>query len=256
MIIPGNNIKEFLEERAERYNHPRFIESDPVSVPHKYSRKEDVEISGFLTSVIAWGNRRMIIRNAECMMEVMGNSPYDFVMNHDEFQLERFNGFVHRTFNGTDAKYFIRALKNIYVNYEGPERIFSRYSTDYSTQPAIHEFRKIFFSSAHLPRSTRHLPDPLKKSAAKRINMFLRWMVRRDSRGVDFGIWESISPSSLSCPLDVHSGNTARKLGLIKRRQNDSVAVSELDNILRQFDRDDPVKYDFALFGLGAIEKI
>ncbi len=256
MIIPDTNIKEFLEERVEKYNHPRFIESDPICIPHKYRQKEDIEISGFLTSVIAWGNRRMIIRNAVCMMEIMGNSPYDFVMNHNIFQLERFNGFVHRTFNGTDAKYFITALKNLYVNHEGPEKIFSRYSTEYSTQPAIHEFRRIFFSSGHPPRTTRHLPDPLKKSAAKRINMFLRWMVRRDSRGVDFGLWRSISPSVLSCPLDVHTGNTARKLGLIRRKQNDSIAVSELDSILRKFDNNDPVKYDFALFGLGAIEKM
>lgn len=255
MIIPFANIKEFLEEKAEKYNHPRFIESDPICIPHKYGQKEDIEISAFLTSVIAWGNRRMIIRNAGSMMEIMGNSPYDFVINHNASQLEKFNGFVHRTFNGTDAKYFIKALKNIYLKHEGPENIFSRYSTPCSTQPAIHEFRKIFFSLGHPLRSTRHLPDPLKKSAAKRINMFLRWMVRRDRRGVDFDLWDSISPSVLSCPLDVHSGNTARKLGLIKRKLNDSLAVTELDNALRQFDSDDPVKYDFALFGLGAIEK-
>ncbi len=249
------NIREFLEEKVDIYNQPRFIDTDPISVPHRFAIKEDVEVSGFLTSVISWGKRDMIIRNALKIMELMGNRPYEFVMNHKDSHLEKFNGFVHRTFSGRDLKYFIRALKNIYLNYGGLEEVFSRYSTEYSTQTAIHQFRKIFFTLDHPLSVTRHIPDPAKKSAAKRINMYLRWMVRNDNRGVDFGLWKSISPSILSCPLDVHSGNISRKLGLIRRKQNDAAAVAELDKVLRGFDREDPVKYDFALFGLGAVEK-
>lgn len=188
-------------------------------------------------------------------MELLGNSPYDFVLNHSEEDLESLENFVHRTFNGTDLTYFVKALQNIYVHHLGLEGVFTKHSSKEGLQVAIHEFKKIFFELPHEIRTQKHVSDPLKNSAAKRINMFLRWMVRRDSGNVDFGIWENISPSQLSCPLDVHSGNVARKLGLLKRKQNDAKALQELDTSLRKMDPNDPVKYDFALFGLGVFEK-
>lgn len=244
----------FLNEKVIQYNQPGFIDPDPISIPHQFTLKEDVEIAGFLAATIAWGNRRMIVKNANKMVQLMGNSPYDFVMEHDETQLERLDGFAHRTFNAEDFKCFIKSLKNIYSNHNGMESVFEKYQTKNSIQPAIHEFKKVFFSIEHPPRTQKHISDPYKKSAAKKINMFLRWMVRNDKRGVDFGLWESISPSILSCPLDVHSGNVARKLGLLHRKQNDDKAVAELDESLRWLDPNDPVKYDFALFGLGVFE--
>jgi len=253
--LTATELKEFLDEKVIQYNNPKFIESDPIQIPHQFSRKEDIEISGFLTATIAWGNRKSIINNAHKMMEIMGNSPYDFVMNHKEHHLDNFNDFVHRTFNCNDLTYFIRALNNIYNKHNGLENIFATYTTKNSTQPAIHHFKEIFFEIPHLERSKKHISDPLKGSAAKRINMFLRWMVREDKTGVDFGIWNSISPSLLSCPLDVHSGNVARKLGILTRKQNDAKALVELDTSLRRMDKSDPVKYDFALFGLGVFEK-
>lgn len=248
-------LKEFLDEMVEKYNNPEFIDSDPICIPHRYELKEDIEISGFLAATIAWGNRKMIINNSVKLMNLMGNSPYDFIMNHKENHLDRFDGFVHRTFNQVDLVYFIKALKNIYLERGGLETVFSKGATECSTQPAIHEFKQVFFSLPHPDRTTKHVSDPLKGSAAKKINMFLRWMIRDDGRGVDFGIWKSISPHQLSCPLDVHSGNVARKLGLLSRKQNDSKALNELDINLRQMDKNDPVKYDFALFGLGVFEK-
>lgn len=188
-------------------------------------------------------------------MGLLEYSPYDFVMNHSEAELQMLDNFVHRTFNGTDLKYFITALKNIYSHHSGIENIFSNNSNRNSLQPAIHEFKKIFFELPHEKRTEKHVSDPLKNSAAKRINMFLRWMVRKDANHVDFGIWDQLSSSQLSCPLDVHSGNVARKLGLLKRKQNDAKALLELDTNLRKLDPVDPVKYDFALFGLGVFEK-
>lgn len=253
-MLPAE-IKEFLDEKADLYNRVQFIESDPVSIPHRYTSKEDIELAGFLTATISWGNRNMILRNAASMMERMGSSPCDFILHHRTSDLERFSGYVHRTFNEIDLQYFIRSLRNIYLLHGGLESVFAAHCTETSTQPAITEFRKIFFSLEHPTRSTRHVSDPANGSCAKRINMFLRWMVRRDSRGVDFGIWPTISPGQLSCPLDLHSGNVARKLGLITRKQNDAKALDELDLRLREMDRNDPVKYDFALFGLGVFEK-
>ncbi len=188
-------------------------------------------------------------------MGLLWNSPYDFIINHENKDLNALEGFVHRTFNATDLQYFITSLKNIYRHHKGLEGIFTNYAQSDSLQPAIHEFKKIFFELPHLSRTEKHVSDPFKNSAAKRINMFLRWMVRSDNTGVDFGIWQHLKPSQLSCPLDVHSGNTARKLGLLKRKQNDARALSELDVSLRKLDPVDPVKYDFALFGLGVFEK-
>jgi uncharacterized protein (TIGR02757 family) len=254
MRLKRDELKEFLDEKTDKYNTTEFIEPDPISIPHQYLLKEDIEISGFLTAIISWGNRKMIVRNARMMMDMTGNSPYDFILNHKDIHLERLAGFVHRTFNSTDFIYFIKALKHIYINKGGLEKIFSENSTKDSLQPAIHQLKNIFFELPHPVRTEKHVSDPLKGSAAKRINMYLRWMVRKDNRGVDFGIWKSVSPSILSCPLDLHSGNVARKLGLISRKQNDSAALAELDINLRAMDSADPVKYDFALFGLGVYE--
>lgn len=248
-------LKSFLDEKVEQYNTPEFIESDPIQIPHLFTSKEDIEIAGFLVATIAWGNRKMIIKNAHQMMELLGNSPYDFVLNHKEHHLEQLEGFVHRTFNSIDFIYFIKALQHIYTNHSGLESIFNTYATSYSLQPAIHELKKIFFEIPHPSRTTKHVSDPFKGSAAKKINMWLRWLIRDDNAGVDFGLWKDIPTSILSCPLDVHSGNVARKLGLLTRKQNDAKAVLELDTNLRLLDQHDPVKYDFALFGLGVFEK-
>ncbi|ESU25118.1 hypothetical protein FEDK69T_00850 [Flavobacterium enshiense DK69] len=249
-----SELKSFLDEKVELYNNPNFIESDPIQIPHSYTLKEDIEIAGFLASVIAWGNRKMIIRNAQKKMDLMGNSPFDFVMSHTEKDLERLENFVHRTFNGQDFIGFIKSLQNIYKNHGGLEAVFALHQEENSMQKSISEFKKIFFEINHLTRTEKHLPDPLSGSAAKRINMYLRWMCRKDNKGVDFGIWKSIAPSKLSCPLDVHSGNVARKLELLTRKQNDAKALLELDKNLRLLDPTDPVKYDFALFGLGVFE--
>ena len=250
-----SELKEFLDEKVTIYNHPNFIESDPIQIPHLFTLKEDIEIAGFLVATIAWGNRKSIINNGHRLVEIMGNSPYDFVMNYSEKNSGSLAPFVHRTFNNEDLHYFIKALQNIYKNHGGLENIFSKFSEKNSMQPAIHHFKNTFFELTHLSRTQKHVSDPIKNSAAKRLNMFLRWMVRNDSAGVDFGIWKTVSPSQLSCPLDVHSGNVARKLNLLNRKQNDSKALRELDASLRKLDRTDPVKYDFALFGLGVFEK-
>ncbi len=249
------DMKEFLDEKVVQYNTPNFIELDPIQIPHMYSLKEDIEISGFFAATISWGNRTSIIRNAKKMMKLMGNSPYDFIINHNYRHLKNIDGFVHRTFNSTDLITFIVALKYIYKYRGGLESIFTENKTMDSIQPAIHQLKKEFFTLPHLKRTRKHISDPFNGSAAKKINMYLRWMIRKDNVGVDFGLWKNISPSILSCPLDVHSGNVARKLGLLNRNQNDAKAVQELDNVLRQLDCNDPVKYDFALFGLGIYEK-
>lgn len=247
-------LKDFLDEKVDLYNRPAFIESDPISIPHLYTYRGDIEIAGFLAATIAWGNRKMILKNAVRMMEILEDSPYEFIVNSSDCELDQAIRFVHRTFNSVDLAYFLRALRHIYRDRGGLEAVFNTCKTSDSLQPAIHELHRIFFELPHEKRTERHVSDPFKGSAAKKINMYLRWMVRRDCRGVDFGIWKSISPSILSCPLDIHSGNVARKLGLLKRNQNDSKAVIELDSNLREFDPEDPVKYDFALFGLGVFE--
>ncbi len=249
------DLKEFLDEKVELYNRPSFIESDPISIPHRYKEKEDIEIAGFLSATIAWGNRKMILKNSVRMMEILEDSPFEFIVNSSDCELDQAVRFVHRTFNSVDLAYFLKGLRHIYRNKGGLEKIFETYKTSDSLQPAIHQLHRVFFELPHEKRTERHVSDPFKGSAAKKINMYLRWMIRRDKAGVDFGIWKSIPPSILSCPLDVHSGNVARKLGLLHRKQNDAKAVQELDGILRQLDSNDPVKYDFALFGLGVFEK-
>jgi len=247
-------LKEFLDSKVEQYNNLKFIESDPIQVPHLFILKEDIEIAGFLTATISWGNRKSIINNAKRMVELLDNSPYDFVLNHQETDLEKLSLFVHRTFNGEDLIQFIKSLKHIYKNHNGLESVFLKHAEKESLQNSISKFKSIFFEEEHLVRTQKHISDPSKNSAAKRINMFLRWMIRNDKAGVDFGIWNTLSPNQLSCPLDVHSGNVARKLGLLKRKQNDAKALLELDKSLRQLDPKDPIKYDYALFGLGVFE--
>lgn len=253
-ILNPDELKEFLDLKAFQYNSPQFIESDPIQIPHRFTAKEDIEIIAFLVASIAWGNRKSIITSGNRIAALMDNVPFDFVMNHSPSDLSRLDSFAHRTFNGTDLQFFITSLKNIYTHHNGLENVFQSTIKNKSMQPAIHEFKKLFFSIPHPVRTVKHVSDPMKNSAAKRINMFLRWMVRKDQAGVDFGIWKSISPSLLSCPLDVHSGNVARSLGLLSRKQNDAKALLELDTALRKLDPVDPAKYDFALFGLGVFE--
>lgn len=254
-LLNHSELKDFLDSKVTQYNKPDFIKSDPLQIPHCYSLKEDIEISGFLTATIAWGNRKSIINNAKRLMELMDHAPYDFVMQHKSKDLKGLKSFVHRTFNGLDCIQFIESLKHIYTHHNGLEGIFNKYSEKDSLQVAIHHLKQHFFEVEHLQRTQKHISDPLKKSAAKRINMFLRWMIRPNDTKVDFGLWPLLTPSQLSCPLDVHSGNVARKLGLLIRSQNDSRALNELDKNLRKLDPTDPVKYDFALFGLGVFEK-
>lgn len=248
------DLKEFLDAKVYQYNNTTFIGSDPIQIPHQYSLKEDIEISGFLTATISWGNRKSIINNAKRMMHLLDNSPFDFVMNYKESDLDKLQNFVHRTFNGIDLIQFIKSLNHIYKYHAGLEQVFTLKAEKDSLQNSISYLKSVFFEIDYQSRTQKHISDPLKNSAAKRINMFLRWMVRNDTAGVDFGIWKKLSPSQLSCPLDVHSGNVARKLGLLKRKQNDGKALAELDISLRHLDRNDPVKYDYALFGLGVFE--
>ncbi len=250
-----SELKEFLDEKANKYENPEFIDNDPIQIPHSFSVKEDIEIAGFLSATIAWGKREMIIKNSKKMMQLLDNSPYDFVMNHTQKDLKHFDGFVHRTFNADDFKYFIKALQNIYKNHNGLENALAISDNSDNYKNAIANFKTIFFELEHLKRTEKHVSNPLKNSASKRINMFLRWMVRSADKGVDLGIWKTHNPKNLHCPLDVHLGNVGRKLGIITRKQNDWKTLEELDKILREFDPKDPAKYDFALFGLGIFEK-
>jgi len=247
-------LQEILDEKFYKFNRQKFIETDPIQIPKLFSEKENIEISGFLSATIAWGNRKMIIRNSYRLIELMDNNPHDFIINHKNKDLDVFDNFVHRTFNSEDCKFFIKSLKNIYLKHNGLENIFiNSFKKHNNIKETLANFRKIFFEIEHLHRTEKHLANVEKGSAAKRINMFLRWMVRKDKHGVDFGIWD-IPTSELMMPLDVHSGNVSRKLGLLNRKQNDWKAVEELTNKLKQFDKKDPVKYDFALFGMGVFD--
>jgi len=247
------NVKRQLDRYVEKFNTLEFIDSDPIQIPHRFSLKEDIEISGFLAATIAWGQRKSIINNALRLMDLMDNAPYDFLINSNEnTDFQRFANFVHRTFNGSDCLYFLKSLKNIYLKYNGLENVFSvGFEKNHTVFSALEYFRSVFLELPHDLHCQKHLSDVACGSAAKRLNMFLRWMVRSDSAGVDFGIWEKISQSALMLPLDVHSGNVARAFGLLSRKQNDWKAVEEITEVLRTFDAADPVKYDFALFGAG-----
>ena len=254
-MVNGFNkeLKDLLEHKFNLYNSKNFIIEDPISIPHTYIQKEDIEIISFLISIISWGNRKSIIKSGNKLREILGSSPIDFVMRFKEKDLKKID-FVHRTFNKFDLIYFLKSLKNIYKNHDGLENVFSKNLNDEFMYNNISNFRKIFFSLNHEKRTEKHISNPKKNSACKRINMFLRWMVRNDGV-VDFGIWKKIKPSMLSCPLDVHTANIGRKLNLISRKQNDLKTVLELDQKLRSFDKNDPVKYDYALFGMGIYEK-
>jgi len=247
-----SEIKGMLDLLAAKHNQPNFIESDPISIPHLFSDKEDREISAFLVATIAWGQRITILKNGRRLVEMMDMSPASFVRDFSECDLKPFEGFVHRTFNYTDLEFFLYSLKNIYQRHGGMEVCFMNgYSQNQNVKDAIVCFRDVFFEIPHQRRARKHLSNPESGASAKRLNMFLRWMVRRDNAGVDFGLWKEISPANLYCPLDVHSGRVARRLGLLQREQNDWKAVEELTANLRQLNPEDPVIYDFALFGSG-----
>lgn len=254
----SKEIRELLEEKHIQFNTIDFIENDPVLIPHLFQKKEDIEIAGFLAATIAWGNRKSIIKNATNLMDMMGQSPHEFVLNHSAKDLKGLQTFVHRTFNGSDCTFFIRSLKNIYTEHGGMENVFSTAisSKDSNIKNAIIHFRNVFFEIKHLSRTEKHVSNPLKNSSAKRLCMYLRWMVRKDQNKVDLGIWKNIKPSQLCLPLDVHTGNVSRKLGLLKRKQNDWTSVEEITGVLRVLDPKDPIKYDFSLFGLGVSGEI
>nr|WP_184558020.1 TIGR02757 family protein [Chryseobacterium sediminis] len=249
-------LRDFLNEKADQYNAPDFIENDPIQIPHRFSLKQDIEIAGFLAATISWGNRKSIISSADKMLDIMGNSPYDFVMNYSEKDLKDIQDkSIHRTFNGQDFSYFIKQFNRIYKQNESLESLFEVKEPENNFLHAIERFRNGFLETEK-HRSHKHISSPYKNSSAKRIIMFLRWMVRKDKRGVDFGIWENIDQKNLSIPLDVHTGNISRKLGLVSRTQNDWKTVEELDAAIRKFDETDPAKYDFALFGLGVTKEL
>jgi len=248
------NLIEFLNKKVEQYNQPGFIKDDPICIPHLFSKKQDIEIAGFFAATFAWGNRTTIIQKSKELMQLMDNAPYDFCKNHHSNDLKRLLGFVHRTFNSTDLLYFIEFFNHHYSKHKSLETAFIRRGK--TAEEMLTGFHHYFFSLEHVPpRTKKHVATPERKSTCKRLNMFLRWMVRQDNKGVDFGIWNKISPSQLICPIDLHVARVARHFNILKRKQTDWLAALELTDYLRTLDKNDPVKYDFALFGLGAIEK-
>lgn len=251
-----SELKDFLDEKYQKYASPAFIESDPIQIPRSFSRKQDIEIAGFLTATISWGQRPQIIKSARKLIELMGDSPYEFLLDSSTKDISRLSNFYYRTFNGVDCIEFVKALKRIYCQGLCIEQIFTQgYINSNSIIGAINHFREVFLEDLVSMRTAKHVSSPIGGSAAKRMNMYLRWMVRPASEGVDLGIWKGIPTSALMLPLDVHCGRVARDLGLLNRNQNDWKAVDEVTANLRIFDPIDPVKYDFALFGLGIFEK-
>jgi len=249
-----DDLKAFLDSKFHEYNQEFFIDSDPICIPHNYQKKQDIEISAFIAAVLAWGQRKTIINKCKELFNLMDNSPYDFILNHKEGDLKRFLNFKHRTFNPTDTLYFIEFFSDFYRKHESLEEAFIHPTKD--MEQSLIQFQYTFFSLPDFPARTRkHIPTPERKSTCKRLNMFLRWMVRKDNTGVDFGIWDRIGSESLICPVDLHVDRVARKLGLITRKQTDWQTAMELTAELRKLDPKDPVKYDFALFGLGVHEK-
>jgi uncharacterized protein (TIGR02757 family) len=250
-----SELKDFLDNKSDHFNTSSFIDNDPISIPHQYRLKQDIEISGLFAALLAWGQRVTIIRKCKELMEVMGNQPYQFVIHHSSRDLKRLKGFKHRTFNETDLLYFVEALRSIYKEHESLEPLFVVPSSHGTIEPGLINFHNRFFSLEHFPhRTKKHLPTPERKSTCKRINMYLRWMVRSDDKGVDFGLWKDIKTSQLICPLDLHVDRVGRQLKLIRRKQTDWQTALELTDNLRKLDPNDPVKYDFALFGLGIEE--
>jgi uncharacterized protein (TIGR02757 family) len=239
-------LKDFLDAKSVQFNQPSFIPNDPVSIPHRFSLKEDIEIAGLFAAVLAWGQRKTIIRKCSELLERMDNAPHSFILHHTKSDLTPFRDFKHRTFNATDTFYFIRSLRSFYQQHQSLEKAFIVPEGEETIEKGLVRFHHEFFSLPDHPhRTKKHLPTPERKSTCKRINMYLRWMVRRDNHGVDFGLWKNISPAQLICPCDLHVDRVARKLKLIKRKQTAN---------LRKLDPSDPVKYDFALFGLGIDE--
>lgn len=260
MTEPKNKkeLRDFLEKKVRQYNHPSFIPSDPVSVPHRFSNKQDIEIAGLFAAIFAWGSRTTIIRKSNELMEALDNAPYDFIMHHQPRDLKRLREFKHRTFNATDLLYFIRYLRSHYQENESLETAFLPVESGKKDRMknGLSDFYTRFFSLEDAPRRTRkHIATPQKNAACKRLNMYLRWMVRQDQHGVDFGLWKKISPADLICPVDLHVARVARRFGLISRNQTDWTTAMELTEALREMDKKDPVKFDFALFGLGVFEK-
>ncbi len=259
----NTSLKEFLDKKVDEFNQPFFIEHDPISIPHRFIRKQDVEIAGLFAAVLAWGNRKSIIHSCDRLLGMMDNAPHNFIIHFKEEDLKPFLGFAHRTFNPTDLFHFFNVLKYHYksAGNESLETAFSQWMQpdDKTTENALNGFHRYFFSEnvdPEYPRRTiKHIAAPFKKSACKRLNMFLRWMVRKDNKGVDFGIWKNISPAQLVCPVDLHVARVAKRFNLLQRKQTDWLAAVELTDHLRTFDEDDPVKYDFALFGLGVLDK-
>ena len=251
-------IKSFLDAKVEEYNQPGFIENDPIAIPHEYSKQQDIEITAFWTAMLAWGQRITVLNKCRELFRLMDNAPHDFILNHSENDLRPFERFKHRTFNGTDTLYFIYFFKWFYERHYSLEEAFTSGMDQGATtvEKGIIHFHRLFFSLPDFPgRTKKHVATPERKAACKRINMFLRWMVRQDDHGVDFGCWKKISSAQLVCPCDLHVDRVGRRLGLIVRKQTDWLTALELTENLRIFDRDDPVKYDFALFGLGIEEK-
>lgn len=254
--MDNENLKLFLDSKVAQYNRPEFIPNDPVSIPHLFTKKQDIEIMGLWAAVLAWGQRVTIINKCHELVNLMDGTPFDFIMNHQETDLKKLLQFKHRTFNDVDTLYFISFFKHHYSNHESLESAFIPKDGNYSPFRGLGGFRSYFFSLVDFPhRTKKHISSPSQKSTCKRLNMFLRWMVRKDECGVDFGIWNKIKPSELICPCDLHVDRVARKLNLINRKQTDWQTAVELTERLREFDPADPVKYDFALFGLGIMEK-
>lgn len=256
--MTNQGLKKWLNQKADYYNRPFFIEKDPISVPHQYSKKQDIEISGFFAAIFAWGNRTTIINKANTLMQMMDNSPHQFCTQHQQKDLKRMLGFVHRTFNATDLLYTISFLKSHYTKSDTLETAFANFmqSKGQTIEQSLVGFHRYFFSLEYAPERTRkHIATPERGSTCKRLCMYLRWMVRTDERGVDFGIWKQIKPMQLVMPMDVHVLRVARELGLIQRKQTDWQTALELTDTLKTFDKYDPVKYDFALFGTGVMEK-
>lgn len=248
-------LKELLEEKVLRYNTPAFIKDDPITIPHQFSRKQDIEIAGLFAAILAWGQRTTIINKCKDLLARMDYAPYDFVRGHSEEELKHLTTFKHRTFNGTDTLYFVAFLNWYYARYNSLEDAFVCQPEITSIEQALTGFHDLFFSLDNHPSRTRkHVPTPARKSTCKRLNMYLRWMVRKDDKGVDFGLWSKLSPADLICPCDLHVDRVARQLKLISRKQTDWQTAVELTDNLRKLDELDPVKYDFALFGMGIME--
>lgn len=254
MNLPAaGSLKEFFDKKVIQYNQASFIAADPICIPRLFHKKEDIEIAGLFAAVFAWGNRTTIISKSKELMQLMDNAPHDFCLNHRESDLQELAGFKHRTFTPTDLYYFISFLQQHYAQHKSLETAFG---PDKRVEQALNYFHNYFFSLENVPNRTRkHIAAPFKGSTCKRLNMYLRWMVRKDKQGVDFGIWKTFRPAELICPIDLHVARVAKRFGLLQRKQVDWQAAVELTAYLKTLDPADPVKYDFALFGLGVMEK-